>query len=180
MQTECKENLEQLFDLLEQLSPEQYRHPSALLSGGSIGQHIRHILEFYNCLREAYNLQQPQVNYDKRKRDLTVERDPKIAQNMIQKIINFLDTAQVFGKVGLAANFSCEKDDFTIIQTSFRRELAYCLEHSIHHQALIKIGLMDLELNHIVKKNFGVAPSTVKSRLNPELKPELGNDPSAT
>jgi uncharacterized damage-inducible protein DinB len=180
MQKECRENLEQLSDLLEQLNPQEYQHPSVLLSGGSIGQHIRHILEFYNCLCEAFYHQHSQVNYDQRKRDKSIERNPKIAQNIIHRIINFLNTEKVFGKVSLAANFSCEKDEFTIIQTSFRRELAYCLEHSIHHQALIKIGLVDLGLNHIVKKNFGVAPSTVKSRLKSDLKPEISNKPSVS
>lgn len=173
MQTECKENLWQLSDLLKELNPQQYQYPSPLLSGGSIGQHIRHILEFYNCLFEAFKLQLPQVNYDKRKRDTSIEQKPELARDTIKNIIGFLDKVSISGNTILEANFSCEKNQVSTMQTSFRRELAYCLEHSIHHQALIKIGLIDQGLNHMVNKNFGVAPSTIKSRLKPVLKTQI-------
>ena len=176
MQTECKENLRQLSGLLEQLNPEQYQYPSPLLSGGSIGQHMRHILEFYICLFEAYYLQLPKVNYDKRKRDKSIEQKPELARDTIKKIMEFLDKVSISGNTILEANFSCKKDHVNTIKTSFRRELAYCLEHSIHHQALIKIGLIDQGINNKVNRNFGVAPSTVKSR----LKPKIGKKSSIT
>jgi len=35
----------QLADLLEQLSDEEYRQPMPVLSGATIGQHFRHVLE---------------------------------------------------------------------------------------------------------------------------------------
>jgi hypothetical protein len=52
--------------------------------------------------------------------------------------------------------------------------LAYCLEHTIHHQALIKIGLMELNLIHLIDQHFGVAPATIrfKKTANAILKKE--------
>ena len=51
-----------------------------------------------------------------------------------------------------------------MIESSFERELVYCLEHSIHHKALIKVALREYALTHLVSNSFGVAPSTLKSR----------------
>jgi hypothetical protein len=51
-----------------------------------------------------------------------------------------------------------------LVNTSFERELVYCLDHAIHHQALIKIGLKEQELSHLVSQDFGVAYSTLRYR----------------
>jgi len=170
MQAECKQNLNQLFYLLEKLSIEQYNFKSEFLSGASIGQHIRHIIEFYICLSEAAYLKLPQINYDNRKRDRSIEHKPERAINVINNLIAFLNEEEFVGKASLVANFSLEEDQDSIIPSSFRRELAYCLEHSIHHQALIKISLLDQGLAHLIEENFGVAPSTIKARLEKEVK----------
>jgi hypothetical protein len=50
------------------------------------------------------------------------------------------------------------------IVTSFSRELAYCLDHCIHYQYFIKIGLISLELGHYLHEEFGIAPSTLMNR----------------
>ena len=50
------------------------------------------------------------------------------------------------------------------ILTSFSRELAYCLDHCIHHQYFIKIGLHSVDQKHILHDEFGIAPSTLMYR----------------
>ena len=49
------------------------------------------------------------------------------------------------------------------IETNYERELLYNLEHSIHHQALIKVALLQLQSVEI-PENFGVAQSTIVYR----------------
>ncbi len=44
------------------------------------------------------------------------------------------------------------------------REMVYLVEHSIHHYALIRIGLQENFSDIFIPKNFGVAYSTVKYR----------------
>ena len=135
-----------------------------------MGQHIRHIIEFYTCLEESFCLNLTQINYDKRKRDKSIEQDVHRAMLTIDKLIDFLKEEKVVGKASLVANFSLEDDQDCIIPTSYSRELAYCLEHSIHHQALIKISLSDQGLLHLVDGDFGVAPSTTKACQTKEFK----------
>ena len=53
-----------------------------------------------------------------------------------------------------------EKENNIRIETSFFRELIYCMDHCIHHQSLIKIALLEQNLIHFIDPNFGVAFST--------------------
>jgi hypothetical protein len=47
--------------------------------------------------------------------------------------------------------------------TNYYREMAYNLEHTIHHMALIRTGINDVS-RISVPENFGVAISTMKYR----------------
>lgn len=160
MVTYCKNNLREIKQLIASLNTEQYTHKSSLLSGASIGQHVRHILEFYLCL--IYGIKVGKVNYDKRERDLKIEMDLTFAAYTIDKICSNLPTSNHDLEILLEGNFSSNEGEITTIKTSFNRELAYCLEHSIHHQALIKIGLIEQQVAHLVGDDFGVAPATIR------------------
>ena len=49
------------------------------------------------------------------------------------------------------------------IDSNYFRELLYNLEHCIHHQALIKVAVLQLE--HLqIDADFGVARSTIEYR----------------
>ena len=126
------------------LSDEVYSKPLDILSGSSIGQHMRHIVEFYTCLLSQ---QQGQViNYDLRTRNQLIEEYPKSCALAIDEILAQLDEfASDFSKPLLKIVILIMTNQ---IVTSFSRELAYCLDHCIHHQYFIKIGLVSLELGH--------------------------------
>jgi RNA-binding protein YhbY len=50
-----------------------------------------------------------------------------------------------------------------LIDTNYNRELLYNLEHCIHHQALIKVAVLQNDAITI-DANFGVARSTIEYR----------------
>jgi len=54
----------QLAGSLCQLQPGEYVQPSEALSGHTIGQHVRHIIELFQSLENGY--EQGLVNYEKR------------------------------------------------------------------------------------------------------------------
>src|SRR5574343_524996 len=156
----CKENMEEINNMIQQLTREEYTRPMLTLSGSSIGQHVRHIAEFYLCLIKGMHKQE--VNYDRRERDLALESDVKFAGYTFDKIRTNLPCGLEDFKMELSGNFSnCDGESLSI-PTSFYRELAYCLEHSIHHQALLKIGLIELNKVDLIDENFGVAPATIR------------------
>lgn len=158
----CIKNLLELKGLVKKLSKEDYGHPSEILSRATIGQHVRHVLEFYQCLVKAKY--QRVVNYDNRERNLWIERDPAVAVAVIDKISLDLLKVKKVGTLYLQGNYSNEGDHTTTIATTFERELVYCLEHTIHHQALIKVGLKELNLEDLLDSQFGIAPATVRFR----------------
>lgn len=160
MKSSIIKNLEEVKDLLNGISEDHYSNKLEVLSGASIGQHLRHILEFYQCLFLGYK--SGVVNYDSRKRDLQLESDLSFAISNIEIIINqLLEVKQDFDLV-LVANYSTDESTDEKIKTSFYRELAYNLEHSIHHQALIKIAITEMKLTGLVNSEFGFAPSTIR------------------
>ena len=50
-----------------------------------------------------------------------------------------------------------------VIESTYYRELVYNIEHCIHHQAIIKIALLQFE-NKLINEEFGVANSTIMYR----------------
>jgi hypothetical protein len=147
------------------LSEEVYCRPLHVLSGSTIGQHIRHIIEFYTCLLSQ---QQKQViNYDLRKRNQLIEEYPKSCALAIDEILAKLDefSAEFESKPLQFENCNLKTDiKFSRITTSLERELVYCLDHCIHHQYFIKIGLTSMKLGHYLHEDFGIAPSTLIHR----------------
>ena len=158
----CKENLQQIRTLITSFQEEQYQYKSQLLSDTSIGQHVRHILEFYLCLLNGVS--RGLVNYDDRNRDLELEQNPSFALAFIDKLCIDIQALNPDQELQLAGNFSSEVKTINAIKTSINRELAYCLEHSIHHQALIKIGLIEQKMDHLINDSFGIAPATIRYR----------------
>ncbi len=158
----CIQNLKQIEELLNTLNKEQYNTAVESLSNSTIGQHTRHILEFYSCL--VCNSDQT-ISYDNRKRDLNLETMPNMALETIatlcEQICELNDS-----RINLAGDY-CEDNGVCVsVETTVFRELAYCLEHSIHHQALIKVGLFEMGIKHKVNSNFGIAPATIRHQKN--------------
>lgn len=163
----CKENLNEILHVVRNLSPEEFSHPSELLSGSSLGQHIRHILELYTTLIDS-----PVpgiVNYDKRQRNTELERNPILSAEIIEELIAKLTKTTLDRPLILQGDFGQGDGESIEIKTSLFRELAYNLEHSIHHQALIKIGLVEMGLKSLIDENFGVAPATIRFRKSLQL-----------
>lgn len=163
----CKENLNEILQVVRNLSPEEFSHPSELLSGSSLGQHIRHILELYTALIDSPT--PGIVNYDKRQRNAELERNPILAAEIIEDLIGKLTMTTLDRPMILQGDFGQADGESIDIKTSLFRELAYNLEHSIHHQALIKIGLVELGLKALIDENFGVAPATIRFRKSLQL-----------
>jgi hypothetical protein len=149
-------SLDELIELLIQLSKEEYSEPCFELSGSSIGEHTRHIVEMFQCLVRNYD--SAIVNYDKR------DRNKQIQTNTHFAIQTILDVKNNISKENKNIELQQLIDGESIqIQSNYFRELLYNLEHCIHHQALIKVAILKSE-KITVDSNFGVARSTIEYR----------------
>ncbi|NJN26753.1 MAG: DinB family protein [Cyclobacteriaceae bacterium] len=162
MNTVAKENLLQLKNLLQQIGRDHFTEKSTILSGSTIGQHVRHILEFYLLLVSGSF--SGTISYDKRERDLRIETDPEFAAHTVDRLLARIDTLENGLQVKFEGDYSKSGGAQNVIFSSVGRELAYCIEHSIHHQAIIRAALISMGLEHLTTRHFGVAYSTIRYR----------------
>ncbi len=156
----CKNVLGQLFRVTSEVNESDFIKPIPSLSQTTLGQHVRHTLEFFICLIDGYN--SGLVNYDKRKHDKALESDKSLALSVIQKVMLFLDKNPVDKEFILEACYGTDSDISQSVKSTYYRELAYNIEHAIHHMAIIKIGIKDICQDVQIPDGFGVAVSTIK------------------
>ena len=149
----------QLADTLQQLSQDEYIKPCNTLFNNTIGQHVRHIIELFQCLENGYDVNL--VNYEKRKRDIEIETDKELAGRSLQDI--YAKLSRPNKELLLEAAYDEHSQDPITIPTNYYREIAYNLEHTIHHMALIRVGINEVAQIEL-PEDFGVASSTVKYR----------------
>lgn len=150
------QSLDELTNLLSQLSDTDYSKSYESLSGATIGEHTRHILEMFQCLEKSYD--SGVLNYDDRERNIQIQTETKFARQCIENIKVGLKIENKLIYLELVMN-----DLGMRIQSNYYRELLYNLEHCVHHQALIKVAVLQCE-NVLVDENFGVARSTIEYR----------------
>ncbi len=151
-----KKTLNELSDLLSQLSDQDYTAPCFGLSNATIGEHTRHIIEMFQCLEKQYN--EGVINYDDRKRDCRIQTETGFAQQCLAEIAAVLDKPNKNLQLQ-----QCVDGETLLIATNYERELLYNLEHCIHHQALIKVAVLQNQ-SIVIDENFGVARSTIEYR----------------
>ena len=147
----------QLKEAISGMSDKEYTQPSSILFDASVGQHVRHIIELFSCLEEGYGT--GVVNYENHKRDKQIEEDRAFASQLLLEIFQQLDKPNIsllLESVDYENPESC-----IVISTNYEREVAYNLEHTIHHMALIRIGITDVSSVQL-PNDFGVAYSTIK------------------
>ncbi|MEP1033997.1 hypothetical protein [Ekhidna sp.] len=162
LHTSAKDLLSQLNLIIEACREEDFSKPLPELSNSTFGQHIRHTLEFFICLFDAKN--DGIVNYDQRKHDALIETDKKLAQSVIVSIEDFLNRNQEDFEITFEANYAIKDNVNDKMKSSFYRELAYNIEHAIHHMALLKVAVKQSLTYISLPEYFGVASSTIRYR----------------
>jgi uncharacterized damage-inducible protein DinB len=160
IQSASSDILLQLAEVVGQLTNADYARPLAVLSGNTIGKHVRHILEFYELLQRS--TQTGYVNYDRRQRDLVLEVDPYEALQRIGAIDRAVKRLDMGQPLLLEADLSVAGEQTVEIPSTVARELLYNIEHAIHHMALIQVAVVDSFPDVQVPAHFGVAYSTVQ------------------
>ncbi len=156
---------QQLTCVLEQLSEEEYCRPLSELGYNSLGQHFRHILEFFQCLQKGAT-SGGVIDYSTRPRNVLYEMQPLVTRQVFQETIRAVMTLDFDQPVMVLAEVgSSVKPCYS---STVGRELIFTFEHAIHHLAIIKIGLT-CSFPHVeLDSALGIAPSTLKARQRPK------------
>lgn len=148
-----RKNFLEITTLLDQLDTSMYTYCHEELNA-TIGEHVRHIIELYQSLIDNYSL--GTINYDKRNRNILIQTSIVHAKDAIDHILKHIELPNkdlLLEQGTITINFS--------VQTNYFRELVYNLEHSIHHQALIKVAILKYPSIQL-DENFGIAKSTIE------------------
>ena len=157
----CCTILHQLSAIVRQLDENEFRRPSVTL-GATVGQHLRHTVEFFLCLQDGFG--SGTVNYDKRLRDELIETDKFAALNALHRIHDFVKSQHGDQALLLEVGYDPGSEACETIETNYYRELVYNIEHTVHHMAIMKIGLREVAPYVQIPSDFGIAISTIRHR----------------
>ena len=150
----------QVQTLLKQIDGDTYRNARA--AGGSIGGHVRHLVNFFECLLK----QGPtgRIDYDLRERRPEGETDPSAASAALDAIVAaFADGAIDAMPATLEMRESLPGlEDRPWAASSPAREAAFCVSHCVHHLALVRAAAETAGWR--APEGFGVAASTLRFR----------------
>ena len=154
--------LEQLRDLMVLMPRGMYVATPAARVSGSIGEHVRHCLDHISAFTAA--LSGDQLSYDHRLRGTTLEVDPVTAVHEIERLFARLERVpptSLDHQLTLSSLVAAGRPPLTM-RTTIARELAFVVQHTIHHCALIAV-LVEWQGGR-VPYGFGLAPSTAAAR----------------
>ncbi len=146
--------------MVSQLTEQDFIKPVDTLGNSTLGQHLRHTLEFFICLEKGFEV--GIINYDKRAHDKLIETDKFIALSMLSKINEFISENHTDKALKLEAAYDLDKEEFVTIETNYLRELVYNIEHAVHHMAIMKIGIREAAPYVKLTPDFGIAASTIR------------------
>lgn len=151
--------LEQGITLVNSVEDTLYQQRISPVFEGSIGSHVRHITDFYECLLAG--LRSGVVNYNQRTRDQAVERHRATGLLRFRRLIEHLATLNSgLGSMPLLVQWEDDfgAQDVSWSNSSLSRELEFLRSHTVHHYAIIAI--MGKMMGIDPGREFGVASST--------------------
>lgn len=158
----CCDILDQLTEVVQQLENSDFNRPSPTLSNATLGQHLRHTVEFFGCLEQGFA--SGVVNYDRRERNEEIETNRQLALVRLEAIRKFLSEQRENCALTLEMAYERDSEQSQRIPSNYHRELAYNVEHAVHHMALMKIGIREVAPYVQVPDEFGVAVSTLRHK----------------
>lgn len=156
---EIIKNLQKGRSLLIDISQEHYNDKSISPYHSSIGGHMRHILDMFNCIFIGYD--SLKVDFTLRDRNINIETIPSYCITYLDLVIDHLkniDTTELDKSIELIDDLGGGKCS---VNSTLGAVLAQAHSHAIHHYATI--GYMMHNLGVVLKDdNFGLNPTTPK------------------
>lgn len=150
----------QLQRLLNQMETASYADSLPILQGSSVGQHLRHVIEFYVCL--SRQMADGIINYDDRERNHQLESDLGYTRQVLDELSSEVAEWHTDRPLQLRAIYGDVAG--TLVPTSLARELVYLIEHAVHHMAIVKLAVAHHFPHIALPASFGTAHSTLQHR----------------
>ena len=157
--TSVNQNLARALSLLDAIDATVYQDNSVAPYYSSIGSHLRHCLDFFDCIVDG--LDTNQIDLTARKRDERIATDKEEAKNKIyelQRIFTSYLDADTNYILHVTDDLGTGKAEVSYTLESI---LAYANSHATHHYAIIGMLLHQLDVKLEIP-GFGYNPSTPK------------------
>ena len=145
-------------EVLDRVNDNMYAHAAPGTNGISIGRHMRHVLEFYECFFNGVS--RGLIDYDSRSRSAVVQTDRSVAAQRTDDLLAKLQRMSA-AQTELPVQV-CGEDSGILLASTVGRELQALVSHTIHHFAMIGVAL------HVwgvaADPAFGFAPATLRYR----------------
>ena len=151
--------INQLVAHLNQIQDLEYSKKLSALGNSSIGEHVRHIYNFPECLLRG--IQTGVVNYDKRTRNTKIETNKDYAVKCLLEQTDYIINLNHYANKPLVLEVAVNGNSSSI-NTNLTRELHYIVEHTIHHNAILRIGINFHFPDLKIENSFGFAYSTLE------------------
>lgn len=156
IQKTISHSFDEMKSILLQFDDTSFQQELKIISNASVGQHFRHIIEFYSCLLQAQ--ENRCISYDDRQRNHSLENSVVENLTTLNHLKTKIEALDLDITIQLKQNYYGEH---FMINTTNYREIMYCFDHSIHHFALIKIAIETHFPTFKIPQNFGIASSTI-------------------
>jgi hypothetical protein len=154
----------QMKTLLEQLPPAAYCQPLPAYNGSSIGQHFRHIIEFFQCLESG--IENAYIDYAARERNTLYECNPTMTAAAMDTFVTGMDNHALDKPLLVCAELG--EGSRPAYQSTYGRELLFAFDHAIHHLAIIRIGMHAHFPEISTQPTLGISPSTLLAKQRKE------------
>jgi len=154
-----KQNLERGMNLLQNISDSNYCDNSVAPYYSSIGIHMRHVLDVFECVFEG--LPEGQINLVNRSRNRKVEEERQEGLNYFKQILTKLErlSSEDFGQLIAVTD---DLGTGPVVTTyTLGAILAQAHSHAIHHYASIGYVIAQLGIE-LPDSMFGFNPTTPK------------------
>lgn len=151
------QNLNNAISLLNTIENTSYTNNSIGPYYSSIGSHLRHTLDFFQCIIDG--LDANAINLTNRKREESIATDKNEAIARIRKIQEtFLHFTDINTNYIIHVTDDLGQGEVTVDYT-LESIMAFAHSHAIHHFATIGYLLHQLNIHHTVA-GFGYNPTT--------------------
>ena len=151
-------HLVEIASVLDHLDDGTYREVRPDRVSGSVGAHVRHVLDHVAALVEPS--EPAVVDYDSRRRGTLVEHHRLTGIAELRRLALRLQrlTAAADGEIVELSAVVAASGARVRTRTTVGRELVFVLSHTVHHQAII--ALLLASRGQALPDRFGLAPST--------------------
>lgn len=152
--------LDDLAAVVAGLDPLEYGDSGVPGLSGSIGSHVRHVLDHVRALEGG--LTTGLVDYEARRRDTAVEHHAGLAAGALESARGRFaerSEADLGNPVVVRTRLGPDGGPIDVASTA-GRELAFVLSHTIHHSSTIALLLRSRSPRVPLPARFGLAPGT--------------------